>query len=114
MAASELRVQQLKKEYGWIDTVLDPLADQPVPCPTSSLYERWSDAATLASIAEAGGKYLEPIEFSEDEGGQPSPILRPLLRIGVAERRADGRINSPDIYRVAAKMLRKGRVRPRR
>lgn len=113
-AASELRVQQLKEEYGWIDTVLEPLADQQVPCPTSSLYERWSDAATLDSIAEARGEYLEPIEFSEDEGGQPSTILKSLLRIGVAERRADGRINIPDIYRVAAKMLRKGGVRPRR
>jgi hypothetical protein len=113
-AASELRVQQLKEEYGWIETVLEPLADQQVPCPTTSLFARWVDADTLSSITEAEGKYLEPIEFSEDEGGQPSTILKALLRIGVAERRADGRINIPDIYRVAAKMLRKGGVRPRR
>lgn len=113
-AASELRVQQLKEEYGWIDTVLEPLADQQVPCPTGSLFERWTDAQTLAAISDSKGEYLEPIEFSDDHGPQTSTILKALLRIGVAERRADGRINIPDIYRVAAKMLRKGGVKPRR
>lgn len=113
-AASELRLQQLKEEYDWIDTVIEPLADQQVPCRAEDLYARWSEADTVAEISRSEGQNLEPIEFSEGDARQPATILRALLRIGVAERRADGRINIPDIYRVAAKMLRKGGVRPKR
>lgn len=113
-AASELRLRQLKEEYGWIETVIEPLADQQVPCKENDLYERWAAAGTPAAISSPTGEYLEPIEFSEGEINQPAAILKALLRIGVAERRADNRINIPDIYRVAAKMLRKGGVRPKR
>lgn len=113
--ASELRLRQLKEEYDWIDTVIEPLADQQVPCREEELYERWNEADTPSSISpKTDGQYLEPIEFSDSEGNRPAAILKALLRIGVAERRADGRINIPDIYRVAAKMLRKGGVRPKR
>jgi hypothetical protein len=113
-AASELRLRQLKEEYDWIDRVVEPLADQQVPCKAEELYARWMDANTVTEISRAEGQYLEPIEFSEHGGRQPATILNALLRIGVAERRADGRINIPDIYRVAARMLRKGGVQPRR
>jgi len=113
-AASELRLQQLKEEYGWIETVIEPLADQQVPCKESDLFDRWVAVDTPAAISIPAGDYLEPIEFSEGDTNRPVAILRALLRIGVAERRADGRINIPDIYRVAAKMLRKGGVRPKR
>lgn len=111
--ASELRLQQLKEEYGWIETVMEPLADQQVPCREADLFARWEDAGTPSAI-QPGGEYLEPIEFIDADANRPAAILKALLRIGVAERRADGRINIPDIYRVAAKMLRKGGVRPRR
>ncbi|MET3916257.1 hypothetical protein ABID97_003039 [Variovorax sp. OAS795] len=113
-AASELRLRQLKEEYNWIDSVIEPLADQQVPCRAEDLYSRWQESGTIADISHSQGQYLEPIEFSEGDSNQPAAILKALLRIGVAERRADGRINIPDIYRVAAKMLRKGGVRPKR
>ena len=104
----------MREEYNWIDSVLVPLADQQVPCRAEQLYERWADAETVALILRSQGKYLEPIEFSEDDSARPLMILRALLRIGIAERRSDGRINIPDIYRVAAKMLRKGGITPKR
>ncbi len=115
-AASELRLSQLQEEYGWIEMVVEPLAEQQVPCSEADLFVRWEEARTPGLIrSQAGdGKYLEPIEFSDADTHLPAAILKALLRIGVAERRADGRINIPDIYRVAAKMLRKGGVRPGR
>lgn len=113
-AASELRLRQLKEEYDWIDSVIEPLADQQVPCRAEDLFARWGEANTIASMTQTEGQFLEPIEFSEGDVQQPAAILKALLRIGVAERRADGRINIPDIYRVAAKMLRKGGIRPKR
>lgn len=113
-AASELRLNQLREEYNWIDRVIEPLAEQQVPCRTQDLYSRWDESGTISFITQSNGQYLEPIEFTESDTQEPAAILKALLRIGVAERRADGRINIPDIYRVAAKMLRKGGVRPKR
>ena len=113
-AASELRLQQLKEEYGWIEAVIEPLADQQLPCKESDLFTRWAAVDTATTISAPVGDLLEPIEFSEGDTNRSAAILRALLRIGVAERRADGRINIPDIYRVAARMLRKGGVPPRR
>ncbi|MEW6281748.1 MAG: hypothetical protein AB1758_24280 [Candidatus Eremiobacterota bacterium] len=114
-AASRVRVEQLKEEYGWIESVLAPLADQSVPCPDQALYSRWSEATTLESIDRGAESdhYLVPIEF-ESEGARHDSLLRALMRIGITERRPDGRINVPDIYRVAAKLLKRGGVPPER
>lgn len=113
--ASELRLAQLKEEYGWIETVLEPLADLNVPCNDTDLFDRWQQARTIESIAAAGGEAKqEPVEFHEVPENRLAALLKALMRIGVAERRADNRINVPDIYRVAAKLLRRGGVRPRR
>jgi hypothetical protein len=112
--ASEMRLQQLREEYGWIVDVVAPLAEQQVPCAERELLARWQEAGTLSTISRPQGRFLEPIELSETDNPQPVTILKALLRIGVAERRADNRINIPDIYRVAAKMLRKGGVKVKR
>ena len=112
--ASEHRVDQLKEEFGWIQAALEPLADLRVPCPDTSIYERWKMANTIGIIqrsSKAGG-FLEPVEFDSGSGDLFISLLDAMRRIGVAERRSDGRINVPDIYRVAAKLLRKGGVRP--
>ncbi|MDS4022807.1 MAG: hypothetical protein RKR03_20200 [Candidatus Competibacter sp.] len=113
--ASELRLGQLKEEYGWIETVIEPLADLNVPCNAMELFDRWRQARTIESIAAAGGEARrEPVEFHEMPEDRLAALLKALMRIGVAERRADSRINVPDIYRVAAKLLRRGGVKPRR
>lgn len=113
-AASDLRLQQLKEEYGWIEAILEPLADLRVPCPESDIHSRWQEAGTVPALFDAARSYLEPIEFSDAGEDRSAALVRSLIRIGVAERRADGRINVPDIYRIAAKLLKKGGVRPGR
>jgi hypothetical protein len=57
--------------------------------------------------------YLGPIELSGSLSGDPGVLLESLRRIGVVERRPDGRINMPDIFRVAAKLLERGGIPPR-
>lgn len=117
--ASELRLHQLKDDYGWIEPVLEPLADLNVPCAESALMERWEQAATLHAIgadvsAETVLAMRQPVELADAPTDQRhAALLKALMRLGVAERRADNRINVPDIYRVAAKLLRRGGVKPR-
>lgn len=88
-AASDLRLQQLKEEYGWIEAVLEPLADLRVPCPEEDIRRRWQDAGTLSVMQRSDHAYLEPIEFSEPGDDRLTALLRAMIRIGVAERRAD-------------------------
>jgi hypothetical protein len=112
-AASTVRVDQLREEFGWIQSALEPLADLRVPCIELELFTRWKDAFTIETIRKTSTSdgFLMPLEFESPES-DPKALLDAMVRIGVAERRVDGRINVPDIYRVAAKLLRKGGVRP--
>jgi hypothetical protein len=114
--ASERRVEQLQEDFFWIREALEPLADLQVPCEEKAIYDRWRTAKTIALIEETSknGKLLAPLEFESTGGVSTRSLLNAMRRLGVAEKRPDGRINVPDIYRVAAKLLRKGGVRPMR
>lgn len=112
--ASAQRVDQLQEDFSWIRQALEPLADLNVPCADDSVFARWNDNETVAAIRRSAktGKFLEPVEFNSVGGASHKSLLDAMRRIGVAERRPDGRINVPDIYRVAARLLRRGGVRP--
>lgn len=112
--ASEARVAQLAEEFSWITAALTPLADLRVPASRGVFLGRWEESHTADSIAAASTRdgYLAPVEFGEPlEGARSDQLLEALQRIGVAETRPDGRINMPDIFRVASKLLRKGGIR---
>jgi hypothetical protein len=113
--ASESRVEQLAEEYPWIRAALTPLADLRVPCPDGEFHLRWAEAGVTSEIRSAVERraYLGPIELSGSLSGDPGVLLESLRRIGVVERRPDGRINMPDIFRVAAKLLERGGIPPR-
>lgn len=115
--ASSLRVAQLEEEFPWIKDALRPLADLRVPSTKELLISRWDEEQTPIVIARSAqtGSFLPPIEFGTDApSATADALLEALRRIGVAEVRPDGRINMPDIYRVAARLLRKGGIRPTR
>jgi hypothetical protein len=116
-AASRVRLDQLSEDYLWAKVVLEPLADQRVPCEARDFAKRWRDAETVDRISQDASLrgYLGPVELAVDKKRDAeATLLNALIRLGIVERRDDGRINMPDIYRVAAKLLRKGGVPPRR
>lgn len=117
-SASTARLEQLREEYLWIENALAPLADLKVPCNASELFHRWlaNDTIRLIQQPSPDHGYLVPIEF-ESEGDQnsrteelPMALLNALIRIGVAERRPDQRVNVPDIYRIAARLVKPGGI----
>ncbi len=84
---------------------------------TATRRARAAAPATGSEVADIAQKSKEsnsltPLEFESSGGVSPRSLLDAMRRLGVAERRPDGRVNVPDIYRVAAKLLRKGGVRP--
>lgn len=114
--ASRIRVSEITKEdYPWVNPLMEPLRNKiTVPCDLEEILKLWKVAGTLKSIstgfAEGDEVKLLPPHF--DEG--PSGLLRDLKDLGVLDHIGDGRIQMPDVYRIAFGLGRKGGVRPLR
>lgn len=111
--ASRVRVNQLDVEFPWIKRVLLPLARLQVPCSSDSIVRRWDETNTISALDKRAhrGEFLPPFERS-GEGTPPERLIARLVRIGVLAHRFDGRIDMPDLFRVAANLLKKGGVAP--
>ena len=110
--ASKTRVDQLHLEFPWIKGVLAPLSGLLLPQAEHVVYRVWRQAKTVSLVvADARTRgYLPPFESDQlqNEGG----LFDALHRIGVMFRRKDDRIDMPDLFRVAAKLLKKGATAP--
>lgn len=76
----------------------------------ASLFALWKTSGVMEKLEDqsAEGKWLSPIGVFLD--GSQSALLETMTSIGVMEKRANGKINVPDIFRVEAGILRKGGV----
>jgi hypothetical protein len=129
-SASLIRVRELREDYPWIQTVLEPLNGQTVPCLDTDIEHRWRDADTLATIerdrtatvsAEHSAHaapdnervYLAPHALAGATAERPEQaLIEELRRIGVIRRVDNMRVDIPDLFRVAAAIGRRGGVRP--
>jgi hypothetical protein len=110
-AASKTRVDQLHQEFPWIKGVLAPLAGLLLPQREDEVYQVWHRAETVARlIADAENSYLPPFPHGDRHGEHE--LFLALERIGVMFRRNDDRLDMPDLFRVAAKLLKKGAIAP--
>ncbi len=111
-AASKTRVDQLHQEFPWIKGVLAPLDGLLLPQEEGLVFRVWQRAKTINTLivdAEAN-KYLPPFPTEGQE--KERDLFEALERIGVMFRRKDDRIDMPDLFRVAAKLLKKGGTAP--
>jgi hypothetical protein len=111
-AASKTRVDQLHQEFPWIKGVLAPLDGLLLPQEEELVFRVWQRAETVNTLivdAEAN-KYLPP--FPAEGQQRERDLFAALERIGVMFRRRDDRIDMPDLFRVAAKLLKKGGTTP--
>ena len=114
--ASKVRVNQLGVEYGWVKRALAPLAGIAVPCGLNAIFQRWNESDTIKVILEAASDeqtgFLPPFPLPS-KGSEVELLASAMQRIGLLSVREDNRVDIPDLFRVAAKMLRKGGVPPR-
>lgn len=113
-AASAVRVDQIQEDYPWIRSVLKDLEGLEVPCAPGAFISRWQERQTVGSISRIAseGNRPGPIELEHAHGSPEGALIEALKTIGVIEERSPERINLPDIFRVAAKIKRRGGVRP--
>ncbi|ETA72404.1 MULTISPECIES: hypothetical protein [Mesorhizobium] len=112
-SASKVRLEQLDTEFKWIKRVLAPLARIQVPCTASVIIDRWNETQTVEAVMTraAAKEFLPPFESKTDQSDDEQLIDR-LTQMGVLTKRSDGRYDMPDLFRVAARLLRKGGVAP--
>jgi len=110
-SASAIRVDQLSEDYPWIRRVLEDLAGLEVPCVPSAFIGRWADRGTVDAINSLETEQAGPVELLEAGSSKEDLLLAALVNIGVVEYRSEKKINMPDIFRVAAKIKRRGGVK---
>jgi hypothetical protein len=111
--ASKVRLDQLVLEFPWIKRVLAPLARLQVPSSEEAIVVRWEESGTIGAVMKRAnlGEFLPPFD-PQAEGSDEGKLIARLVTIGVLALRNDGRFDMPDLFRVAAQLLRKGGVAP--
>jgi hypothetical protein len=117
--ASQIRMQELREDYRWIDAIFRPLRDSLVPMDKDELIKRWRDEKVVSAIAQelahdSSGRYLPPPRVGlTDSASSYKALADTLEHLGIVETTGDGRINMPDLFRLAAGVKRKGGVKLR-
>lgn len=106
--ASEIRVDEMAEDYGWVRGFMAPLEGLNVPCDYATIVDRWTERFPDGP----GAVTVESLPPQHAERGWDG-IREDLIRLGVFDVKKDGRIDMPDLYRVGFKLGRKGGVRPK-
>jgi hypothetical protein len=113
--SSKVRVDQLGVEYQWVKRALAPLAGLTVPCTMEALASRWTQTNTikviLAAAANPDTGFLPPFPY-RSKGDYNALLAVAMERIGLLAYRSDDRLDMPDLFRVAAMMLKRGGTTP--
>ncbi|WP_437626585.1 hypothetical protein [Sorangium sp. So ce1151] len=94
--------------------MLAPLAGLLLPQEEEQVFAVWRRAGTLRAAIDDARKegYLPPVDPRRGQEVHERALYTEMERIGVMLRRKDGRIDMPDLFRVAAKLLKKGGTAP--
>lgn len=107
--ASEARVHEVTEDITWVKIAMEPLAGTQVPVDESDVLTRWAGADVLRramSIRPEDPEAVRTGPIAETDRG----LVEELIGLGMATRRANGRLDVPDVYRIAFKIGRKGGV----
>lgn len=112
--ASQIRVQEIKEDYPWVQLVMEPLrGNLTVPCEAKEFDQLWRVGRTLDSLEaslKSGTAAVKLPPQNLDQGS--SGVLLDLEALGLVQRMENRRIQMPDVYRLAFGLGRRGGVKP--
>lgn len=111
--ASRIRVQEITEDYPWVSPAMESLRGQvTIPCLSSDLHSRWTQTGALDEVRQAArtSNKLGPRRIERGFDG----LIQDLTDLGILQPLPDGRLQMPDVYRVAFGLGRKGGVKPLR
>jgi hypothetical protein len=116
LKASDTRLEELREDHPWVDDALNALSGLTVPCAEEDVAELWRNAGTVDLILSRTNdeRPAAPIQLDATEYTVPEKaLLEALVDLAVIERRSADIVNVPDIFRVAARIKRRGGIAPR-
>lgn len=131
--ASEIRVEEVREDTPWVFEALTMLAGERVPIEEDAVYKIWKSGNLLDKLSvsqppsasmEFNKKGGSPVDLMFDPdmemgfytdragpaGTSASSILAELKMLGMVTMRRDGRVDLPDVYRIALGIGRKGGI----
>ncbi|MEU8651027.1 hypothetical protein [Streptomyces sp. NPDC048737] len=115
--ASETRVTEVGEDMPWVEQAIKPLAGHQVPIEQEKVEALWVESRLVDALREDAERYV-PDELQDETRVRTGPrhpenpalLIGELIALGVMRRRRDGRIDLPDVYRIAFGVGRKGGV----
>ncbi|MFI1947080.1 hypothetical protein ACH46F_24945 [Streptomyces virginiae] len=114
--ASVRRVQEVSEDTPWVQLAIKPLEGYQVPITEATVLRLWKEADLSAALAEEVARYAQADTPDLVRTGPRHPedqprLITELTDLGVMTKpRTDGRLDLPDVYRIAFGLGRKGGV----
>lgn len=108
--ASHVRRREVQEDQPWVAEALMPLENLTVPALERAVEAAWKKAGLMQKLQQRSSDDSPNVPRRLDEG--ISGIMKELEEIGVLGRSPDGRIQMPDVYRIAFRIKRRGGVPP--
>lgn len=112
-AASRIRVGEIREDIPWVATAVSELDGLQVPMERDIIRARWRSETFRQKISIGVGADNEEGEETVRTGPEadaPDGLIEELRELGVMTYRTDGRVDLPDVYRIAFNIGRKGGV----
>jgi hypothetical protein len=109
--ASRVRVREITEDYLWVNPAMEAVRGKlTVPCKIGDIEAIWNADATLNRLEKISRdeRRLGPQRLTDGTEG----LLEDLKDLGIFNKLTDGRLQMPDVYRVAFGVGRKGGVKP--
>lgn len=110
-AASVTRVAEVNEDLPWVPTAMKPLAGLQVPIDREAVISRWEEtnlAVQLFMVTDVSDE--SQVRTGPRNIRDPDEIIKELIEIGIITRRSTGRLDLPDVYRIAFGLGRRGGV----
>lgn len=114
--ASQRRVDEVGEDTPWVELAIRPLAGCQVPIEKRTVLETWARSGLPAELAKDSARYAQADEPRLVRTGPRHPddlprLIDELMALGVmTPPRRDGRLDLPDVYRIAFGLGRRGGV----
>ncbi|MEU4599903.1 hypothetical protein [Nocardia sp. NPDC023988] len=113
--ASKTRVLEISEDLPWVGTAVDKLSGQQVPIEEAVVVDLWEKEGLSGILRTESDRMSRGGDDTEVRTGPKNPdnyslLIGELIELGVMKRRKDGRLDLPDVYRIAFSIGRKGGV----
>ncbi len=107
--ASKIRVREIQEDYPWVGSLLQLLSGIVVPCKFEDIAKVWRSKEVIKQLSGEAAQNEVKLPPPNLEWGEIG-IRGDLEVLGIFRRLRDGRVDIPDVFRIAYGLGRKGGV----